>query len=139
VVRGGVARGGAGLTLRAGWGRLLGRPDVVGVRGAVAAAAGVVAVVAAVVRRFVPVRVRNMIVTAIATRTPSAVSSAPGLMRSRGGEGLDGLRPVHGVLRLGVGRGAARRLDGWSELGDGPVTAGVCTGLMAGLQAGCGR
>jgi predicted ATPase/DNA-binding SARP family transcriptional activator len=51
---------------------------------AVAAACEVVAVVATVVWWFVPVRAMNMIVTAIATRMPSAVNSVPGLIRTRG-------------------------------------------------------
>jgi hypothetical protein len=57
---------------------------------ATAAAWGVVAVIAAVVWWFVPVRVRNMIVTAIATRTPSAAAAVPSLIRNRGVSGSMG-------------------------------------------------
>jgi len=55
-----------------------------------AAAWGVVKLIATVVWWGVLVRVRNMIVIAIATRTPSAVAVAAGLIRTRGVSGSMG-------------------------------------------------
>ena len=85
---------------------------------ALAAAWGVVAGVVTVVW-CVPVSARIATVTAIAMSTPSAVSTVPGRVRRRG---------VTPVMACGVdmfcsvvvGRGAAGRLDGSSELVGAP-------------------
>jgi len=69
---------------------------------AVAAGWEVVAVIAAVVWWFVPVRVRNMIVTAIATSTPSAVTIVPRLIGNRGVRGSMGCG-VYMVAPFGCG------------------------------------
>ena len=96
-------------------------------------AAGVVMVV-----WCVPVTARIPMVRAIATSTPSVVSTVPGRIRGRGVARVM-VCGVDMVCSVVVGRWAAGRLDGCSELVRGTVTGAACSGLTAGLQVACAR
>ena len=86
----------------------------------------------------VPVSARIPMVTAIATSTPSVVSTVPGRVRDRGVTRVI-VCGVDMVCSVVVGRWAAGRLDGCLELGRGTVAGAACSGLMAGLQVACAR
>jgi hypothetical protein len=98
----------------------------------------VVGEAATVVWWFAPVSARNVIVAAIATRTPIVAAAVPGLIRNRGVSGPMGCDVNMACSVLVWAAGAAWRLDGSSELGEGTVTSEACSGLTARLQLACG-
>lgn len=98
----------------------------------------VVGEAATVVWWFAPVSARNMIVAAIATSTPTAVSAVRGVIRNRGMTGAMGCGVDMICSVLVWAAGAAWRFDGSSELGEGTVAGEACGELTARLRPACG-